>query len=230
MHFCMVEYFPIMFQNFIIDFDSTFVSVESLDELAKIALQNNPDRNRILQQIELITKKGMDGTLSFDVSLEARLKMFKPTIEDIKQLVSLLKNSITSSFMKNKNFIRKYRDKIYIISGGFKDYIVPIVSDFGIAEDHVLANTFIVKNNSVTDFDKKNYLVQSKGKVKAVKSLKLSGKIVVIGDGYTDYEIKKEKAADQFVAFIENIRREKVVRLADKVINRFDEFIAWTKG
>lgn len=218
-----------MFQNFIIDFDSTFVNCESLDELAKIALQNNPNRKNILKEIQLINNKGMDGTLNFDVSLEHRLKMFKPTIADIKQLVSLLKNSITSSFMKNKNSIRKYRDKIYIISGGFKDYIVPIVSDFGIAEDHVLANTFIVKNNSVIDFDKKNYLAQSKGKVKAVKSLKLSGKIVVIGDGYTDYEIKKEKAAEVFVAFTENVKRQKVVDNADKIVRNFDEFIAWIK-
>jgi len=217
-----------MFQYLIIDFDSTFVTVESLDELAGISLQNNPERDKILKKIDRITKLGMDGTLPFYESLEARLQLFQSSKTDIEALISLLKKSITPSFMKNKDFFLKNNKKIYIVTGGFREYIVPVLSEFGISQNHILANTFVFnKNGTMTGLDKKNFLAYPKGKAKAVKSLKLSGKIVVIGDGYTDFEIKKEKAADIFVAFVENVKRDKITKLADKVINNFDELLTW---
>lgn len=222
----MVEYFSIMFQNFIIDFDSTFVKCESLDELAKIALQNNPKKDKILKEIIKITNLGMEGKIPFHISLEKRLKFFQPTLDDIKTLISKLKNSITPSIAQNKQFFSKHKKQIYIISGGFMEYVFPIVKEFGIAKNHVLANCFTFsKKGIVTGFDKKNYLARKNGKVVAIKSLKLKGKSVVIGDGYTDYEIKKEKAADMFVAFIENVKRQNIVKFADKNVRSFDEFL-----
>lgn|SRR3989338_496325 len=222
----MVEYFPIMFQNFIIDFDSTFVKCESLDELAKIALQNNPKKDSIIKEITKITNQGMDGKIPFHISLEKRLKHFKPTLDDIKILISKLRNSVTQSISQNKQFFHDHKNKIYIISGGFFEYVFPIVKEFGIARNHVLANRFTFsKKGIVTGFDKQNQLAKLKGKVLAIKSLKLKGKTVAIGDGYTDYEIKKEKAADSFVAFTENTKRSNVVKLADKTVHSFDEFL-----
>ena len=215
-----------MFQNFIIDFDSTFVKCESLDELAKIALQNNPKKDNIIKEITKITNQGMDGKIPFHISLEKRLKLFQPTLDDIKTLISKLKNSITPSISQNKQFFSKHKKQIYIISGGFMEYVFPIVKEFGITKDHVLANKFsISKKGVVTGFDKKNNLAMRKGKVLAIKSLKLKGKSVVIGDGYTDYEIKKGKAAEMFVVFTENVKRPNVVKLADKTVGSFDEFL-----
>lgn len=215
-----------MFQYFIIDFDSTFVTVESLDALAKIALRNSPKKEKISAKITEITNKGMDGKIPFNVSLEKRLKLFQPTTEHIAGLIELLKNSITPSISRNRQFFENYKDRIYIISGGFKEYVYPIVKEFGIAQDHVLANSFkISKKGLVTGFDKKNNLAKAKGKVLTIKSLKLKGDIVVIGDGFTDYEIKKEKVAHSFVAFTENVKRDNIVKLADKTVRSFDEFL-----
>ncbi len=215
-----------MFQYFIIDFDSTFVTVESLDELAKIALQNNSRKEEILSKISKITTQGMEGKIPFNVSLEKRLKLFQPTIENIQAIIPYLKNSVTPSIARNKQFFSEYKDRIYIISGGFKEYVVPIVKEFGISEDHVLANTFTVsKKEIVTGFNKNNNLAKPKGKVLAIKSLKLKGRVVVIGDGFTDYEIRKEKAADMFVAFTENVKRDNIVKVADKKVKSFDEFL-----
>ncbi len=215
-----------MFQYFIIDFDSTFVTIESLDNLAKIALLNNPKKEEILAKISHITDQGMEGKIPFNKSLEKRVMLFQPTGENINELILLLKNSITPSIERNKEFFTNYKDRIYIISGGFKEYIYPVVKEFGIAEDHVLANTFkITKKGLVTGFDKKNNLAKAKGKVLAIKSLKLKGNAVVIGDGFTDYEIRKENAATMFVAFTENVRRESILKLADKKVKSFDEFL-----
>ena len=45
--------------------------------------------------------------------------------------------------------------------------------------------------------DKSNPMAYRNGKVKAIKSLGLRGEIIIIGDGYTDYEVKKMGAAKQ---------------------------------
>jgi len=212
--------------NLIIDFDSTFVDVESLDELAKITLEKNKNKEKIIQQIENITQLGMEGKISFDQSLKKRLDLFSPTKKDVKKLIKTLSKKITPSIKKNKSFFKKNAKNIYIISGGFKDYINPIVKSFGIEENHILANEFVFNEKGVVvGFNSKNILSQKNGKTKAVKSLNLKGKTVVIGDGYTDYEIKKEGLANKFFLFCENIKRTNLAPLADEVIYSFDEFL-----
>jgi D-3-phosphoglycerate dehydrogenase len=47
----------------------------------------------------------------------------------------------------------------------------------------------------------------------------------MIGDGYTDYEVKEAGKANKFYAFVENVRREKIVKKADKVVESFDEIL-----
>ena len=71
-------------------------------------------------------------------------------------------------------------------------------------------------------------LSQDDGKVKQLKKLELKGKIIVIGDGYTDYRMKEKGGADLFIAFTENIKREKVIAVADKSISNFKELIEFT--
>ncbi|NTU74147.1 phosphoglycerate dehydrogenase, partial [Candidatus Roizmanbacteria bacterium] len=212
--------------HFIIDFDSTIVTLESLDKLAEIVLKKNPDRDQIVKKIQDITVKGMNGEITFDDSLQQRLNLFKPARKDINSLVNVLKKHITPSFARNIDFFKKHRDEVYVISGGFKEYLVPVLTRFGVREDHILANTFTFDSTDVAiGFDHTNYLAQSNGKVKQIRALKLSGDVFVIGDGYTDYEIKKAGLATKFFSFTENISREKVNTVADEVVPNFDEVL-----
>ena len=72
---------------------------------------------------------------------------------------------------------------------------------------------------------KKNVMSKNQGKVKQVELLKLNGEIHVIGDGYTDYEIKLAGAATHFFAFKENIERKNVCELSDYILSRFDDYL-----
>ncbi len=211
---------------FIIDFDSTFVSCESLDELARLTLENHPDKERIVKEIHAITQKGMEGKLSFDESLKERMNLLTIYKKDIERLVKILKKRITPSIKRNKQFFRTYADRIYIISGGFKDCILPVILDFGVTPDHVLANEFIFnKKGRVTGFDAKNPLSQDGGKVKAIKKLHLTGDVYVVGDGYSDYQLKQLKRVTHFAAFTENVARAVIIEKADSIASTFDEFL-----
>jgi len=211
---------------FIIDFDSTFVKTETLDELAYIVLKNHPRKNEIYNQIKKITNLGMEGKLSFEKSLEKRIKLIKGTKEDIDAVIRLFKRTITQSIKRNKQFFKQYQDNIYIVSGGFKEIIYPIVKPFYIAKKHILANSFVFdKKNNIVGYDRANPLTQENGKYKAVQSLHLKGAIYIIGDGYSDYQIKKLGGAKYFFAFTENVKRQPVIEKADFVVQNIDEFL-----
>lgn len=211
---------------FIIDFDSTFIQVEALDELANIALQKNPRKKEILEEIKKITKAGMEGKIPFNQSLKKRIKLFEANKKDLNKLIKLLKRKITVSIARNKEFFRKYRKNIYIISGGFKEYILPLFKPLGINKKNILANQFIFDaQGKITGFDENNLLSQNGGKIKQIKALNLPGKIYVIGDSYTDYQIKEAGLADKFFVFCENIKRDAIIKKADHVLPNFDEFL-----
>ena len=212
--------------NYIFDFDSTFTQVEALDELANIILCNNPNQKEIQKKIDEITSDAMNGLLPFDKALKERLALLTITKDHIQKLVEVLAQKISTSFLTNKNFFQNNAERIWIVSGGFVEFILPITSSFGIKEENVFANSFLFNSdNLVIDYDKNNPLSKSKGKVLLLKELKLQGEVIVIGDGYTDYEIKEAGLASAFYLFTENVQRKHLYKLADKVIASLDEII-----
>jgi len=211
---------------FIIDFDSTFTNVEALDLLGEISLSNFGDRMQRLNRIREITDQGMDGGMSFRESLEERLKLLEARKEHLDQLVPELKERVSKSFHRNEDFFRKHADNIYILSNGFKEFIVPIVTEYGVKPDHVYANTFEFDDqDNIVGFDHNNILSRNNGKARQIELLKLVGEVYVIGDGYTDYEIKEAGLASKFYAFTENVTRNKVLEKADHVAPSLDEVL-----
>ena len=213
-------------RNFIIDFDSTFTQVEALDILGEISLKEHSEKEERLQQLSDLTNSGMSGDLSFRESLMQRLQLLNAQENHIPQLVDKLKSKVSTSFIRNKEFFEEYRENIYIISNGFKEFIVPIVEEFGVKEENVFANSFKYdENGKIIGFDIDNVLSSNNGKVEMLKSLDLDGDVYVIGDGYTDYEIKAAGLANKFYAFTENVERDNVLKNADHITPSLDEFL-----
>ncbi|WP_258105111.1 phosphoglycerate dehydrogenase [Marinoscillum sp. MHG1-6] len=213
-------------KHFVIDFDSTFTRVEALDVLCEVSLNGHPNKDSALQKIKEITDLGMEGKLSLRESLEKRLDILQAKKEHLPELINRLSKEVSESFKRNKDFVKKYADEIYIVSNGFKDFIVPIVEQYGINPDQVYANEFTYDDEgNITGFDPDNLLSSNGGKPKQIQSLNLQGEIFVLGDGYTDYEIKKAGIAHKFYAFTENIRRENVLENADHEAPTLDEFL-----
>jgi D-3-phosphoglycerate dehydrogenase len=211
---------------YVIDFDTTFVTVDALEELARIVLKSRPDRNGLLDRIKHLTQLEKEGEISYQDSLAQRTSLFFPNRKHIKTLVTALNKQISPSFARNKHFFKEYGEQIYIVSSGFKEYIAPVVATYGISESHVLANTFIFDDNGdATGYDENNLLSQNQGKVKAVQALRLQGEVYAIGARYSDYQIKERSLAKAFFAYTENVRREGLVKLADYEAPDFDEFL-----
>jgi D-3-phosphoglycerate dehydrogenase len=212
--------------KFIIDFDSTFTQVEALDILGEISLANHPERVVRLQAIKDITDQGMDGSLTFRESLEKRIEILQANKAQITELIAALKQKVSKSFERNREFLLENAPNIYIISNGFKDFIIPIVGVYGIQEHHVFANEFVYDpQGNIVDFNRENPLSKNNGKAETIRRVNLEGDIYVIGDGYTDYEIKASGLANKFYAFTENVSRARVTKEADHIAPSLDEIL-----
>lgn len=214
-------------KHLIIDFDSTLVEVEALDELAALALAHRPGGAETVAEIARITTLGMEGKMPIDESLRRRLKLLDAGRAHVEALVALLKRRITATFLANAAFFERNRERIYVISNGFKDYIVPVVKALSIDDAHVLANTFVFDaNDRIVGYDGNNLLAQAGGKSKQLLALDLSGEVYVLGDGYTDLQMTDTGRVTKFIAYTGNVDRSRVTERADHVVVNFDEFLA----
>lgn len=210
----------------IIDFDSTFISKESLDMLAEACLKKHKNRHKIIKQVQTITDQGMSGKIDFRDSLDKRIKLIKATKNDVVKVSKSLTQIVSQSFSKNKKFITDNREKIFFISGGIKEMLLPVLMNFKVRESHIFGNEFIYNSDEeVIGFDINNPLASEDGKVKIIETIFLKGEVHVIGDGYNDYLLKKSGKVSSFYAFTENVYRKEVCDVADKILGSFDEYV-----
>jgi len=210
----------------VFDFDSTFTQVEGLDELADIALAGQPDRAERVGQIKALTDRGMAGEIGFQESLSQRLALLGANRRHLAPLVAHLQTKVSASIRRNAEFFRTHADRIYVVSSGFREFIEPVVAEFGITPNHVLANTFTFDaEGNITGCDPANVLSRDGGKIRQLVLLDLDGPVYVLGDGYTDYQIREAGLAHRFYAYTENVSRPSVVAHADEVLPTFDEFL-----
>ena len=211
---------------FVIDFDSTFTQVEALDLLGELSLCDHPQQAQRIQEIIDISALGMSGGTSFAQSLTDRIRLLEAKRKHLTPLIDGLQNAVSKSVLRNRDFFRDFADRIFIVSGGFKEFIVPVVEAFGIRPDHVYANTFrFDASGAIIGVDSTNPLSSDGGKVTLLRQLDLNGDVYVIGDGYTDYEIRQAGLAKRFYAFTENVARPEVIARADRILTSFDDLI-----
>ena len=210
----------------IVDFDSTFIRDETLDEIANLLLSSNRISKNTQEKITKITNQAMNGELDFRQALKKRVKLLNIHKNDISQVISILNERVSLSFIQNKEYIQTVAKSIYIVSGGFKEIIEPIVKEYGISRKNIFANEFMYDSNGyINGINEESLLSHSDGKIRAAKTLNLSNGGYVIGDGSTDLEIKTVEGIKAFICFTENVDRKTVSSKADYIASNFHEVI-----
>ena len=208
----------------LIDFDSTFIKTESLEIISEISLKESPNKENTINEIKQLTSLAMNGKISFAKALTSRIKLLRANQGHIDLTIEKIKTQISNSFKDNLDFFKKNCDNCYIVSGGFTQIIEPIVKEFNINSNNIYANDLIFnKKKEVISINKDNPLSKDLGKISIAKDI--DGIKVAIGDGYTDYEIKKHGFADYFIQYTENINRKKLNEFADLISKDLNQVI-----
>jgi len=208
--------------HFILDFDSTLVRVETLELAAELL----PDGAGKRECIKKLTNDTMAGRTDFRSALMERLMMLHMHQDLLPKLVERLKAEITPSFSHNRAFFAANAGRIHVVTSAFREVVIPVIETLGLRADHVHANTLTFDSAGyVNGLDWSNPLSANGGKAKVVAALNLSGEVVVVGDGWSDYEIFQAGAAQRFYAFTENVRRAEVIKVAKRIAPRFDEVL-----
>ena len=116
----------------ILDFDSTFVTVEALELLGEIVLEADPEREAKLAEVAALTEQAMNGEIGFAQALARRIEILKPRREQVAALVAQLREKVTPSIERNRDFIQRAGERFFIVTGGFHEYVDPVVAEFGV--------------------------------------------------------------------------------------------------
>lgn len=211
----------------VLDFDSTICAVESMDILFDVLLhdQSAGERAFIMDEVKRITDRGMTGEISFDESLDLRLELLPRLPVPFDLIVGRIREHIAPSFLRWLG--RADLSRVHVISSGFRQLIAPCLTPLGIAPDHIHTNVLeLDRKGAILYVNNESPLAHEGGKPKILESLNLEREIVMIGDGYTDFETADFGAANWFFGYAEFARRERVLAQADEVLQSFDELDA----
>ena len=194
----------------VLDFDSTLVSVESLEEILRPRLASRPD---LLRDLAVITDLGMSGVLGFNESLARRLALAHPTLGDVEDFAANAHGLLTPGMDMVIAWSRGRGHEVRIVSGALREAVLPLAGALGVAASHVHA--VAARWSPAGEFlglDPED--LSARSKVEAVLPLSPAWPRprVGVGDGINDLELLRGGALDHFIAFTEHRRREAVVR------------------
>jgi D-3-phosphoglycerate dehydrogenase len=212
--------------TWIFDFDSTLVAAEALDELAELAMEGDADRPARLARIREITAMGMDGRMSIHQSLTERLAMLalRPTL--LPPLVERLASRFAPSVWSGRDRLAAMSERVWVVSGGFHEWVEPVIERLGLRRSHVIANRLRPTAGGLLELDPAaSPCAVDSGKATAIEAAGLGRPRIMVGDGMTDWRVRELGACERFVCFTEVVHRATVAARADVVAGSLDSVL-----
>lgn len=203
------------YRSVVLDVDSTLSGIEGIDWLA--ARRGPAVRDRIAAA----TESAMRGDIALDAVYGERLALVRPTRAEIAALGEAYVAAVAPGAREAIAELRCHRVHVSIVSGGIRGAIEPLAAHLGVApaDVHAVALHFDAAGE-YAGYDLDSPLWRGGGKPTLVRSLHLEERILAMGDGMTDAELRS--VVSTFVAFTGFARHERVVAVADAEIACFD--------
>jgi phosphoserine phosphatase len=203
----------INFKTVIFDFDSTLVTIEGIDELARMTGN--------LDVVSALTDEAMSGKVLFEEVFHHRLRLIKPTKEHLDRLTLLYLKNLTPGAADLITTLQSHDIGIYIVSGGYRQAILPVTSLLGIPPENVFAINLIADPDGFyTRVAGGDILSTSIGKRVVIESLSLPTPVALIGDGNTDALARS--AVTYFIGYGGVVAHKVVQDVADYYYDHLD--------
>ena len=192
------------YKNIIFDCDSTLTKIEGLDEIAR--------QKGILDQVEAITRKGMNGEIPYEVSFRRRwLEIVRPTKEDLEWLGQYYIRNLVEGAFEAVTKLKELARHVSILSHVPEPSIRILAEHLGIAQENVFAVPTKFIYDSTMEVSEEFLGEIDSFKERVVKEIRVTGPTVLIGDGVTD--LKAARIADLFIGFGGVVFRPKLKKL-----------------
>ncbi|MCC5789242.1 MAG: HAD-IB family phosphatase [Opitutales bacterium] len=207
-----------MKKTIVFDCDSTLSSIEGVDELARLKGES------VYREIEAMTNAAMNGEIAVEEVFAKRLALLNPSRDDIAEVGLLYIREMVPGLKQALEQLRKDDWGFVILSGGFREAILPLARELGIARVEAVDLRFDAAGN-YRGFDEAYPTTRTGGKPEVLQRLKEecpeTSYWVMVGDGVSDLETKPE--VDLFLGYGGVVEREKVKAGADAYLTRMED-------
>lgn len=218
--------------TFVFDFDSTLFPEETLDTIIYSVLKEQyslKKANERMQSISAICQQGMNGNLPLYDSIMTRLTSVDIYRRHIEAYIKKSKQKFSTLMKKTIIKLREANQEVYVLSGAFQEWVVPLCKYIHIDNDHIFTNRLVFNTQQkVVDVFKSSPLLYNNGKAKVLQELQganaLPGNIIMIGDGSSDLEVKTQGIADWFIGCGIYIQRSIVKQHSDQWFTNESKF------
>lgn len=201
-------------KNVIFDVDSTLVTIEGLDYLAKL---KNSEATLVP-----ITELAMNGQLPMREAMEAKMAILQPSFLDLIKLGEVYLKNIVPGAPETIAALVQAKITVWVITGSFQPAVGILTDYLGIPRQRVITNTIRFDEQAKyhqVDFD--HPLCNNHGKAKIIQSFgNALTHTVMVGDGVTDLDTKP--IVDLFIGFGGVIPRETVEKKAEVFVRERD--------
>lgn len=199
------------YRTVLFDFDSTLVTIEGVDELART--------NNVYPQVANLTTQAMNGEIEFEDVFSQRLQLIKPTETDLQTLANTYAKNVMPGAREVISTLTQNGIDVGIVSGGYQQAIIPLAASFGIDPDHVWA--IELSPDSQGYFTRVNsgpVQPTTAGKRNFIAAQPFTKKVAFVGDGSTD--LLTQSVVDTFISFGGVCYRPHVHQGADYAISQ----------
>jgi D-3-phosphoglycerate dehydrogenase len=212
----------VRYQRVIFDCDSTLVTVEGIDELARLKGQ--------AEHIAGLTQRAMEGRIPLEQVYAERLARLQPTRAELAEIGRLYRSHVAPDAAEVVAALRHAGVEVFIVSGG----LLPAVLELAGLLDVPAANVRAVRveldqltgewweylRHRFAGNPAERYLAfaptplaETNGKLAVVREIGAGKRTMLVGDGVTDLAAKG--AVRLFVGFGGVVRREAVAEGAE---------------
>ena len=174
------------YKLFVCDMDSTFVTIECIDEIAAATGQKD--------KISFITEQAMQGKIDFEAALRQRVALLEGIKEEVLEEVYAQKLMLSPGAENLVRAVNNAGGQFILVSGGFTFFTEKLKKRFNLAQAY--ANTLEVSNGVLTgkllgpviDANAKRSVLQEYRNKMQLEACQ----VVAIGDGANDLPMLQE--------------------------------------
>jgi len=204
------------FRSVVFDFDSTISSLEGVEWIAS---QLGPE---VAAAIADEVTAAMSGSIALETVYKARMGKLRPTAASLAALGEAYCDGIAEGARETMDRLRSAGVKLHIVSGGFREAILPAAATLNFVASEVHAVSILsAPDGTYLGYDEGSPLITQTGKQEIIAGLDLPRPSLMVGDGATDAAARP--SVDAFAAYIGFVDRKSVSSVADHVVKSYAE-------